>query len=255
MPNDVLTLDQIQDAVTSRLGGSGVDIEIDNNDVLACLQDAIRLYNRCRPQRDIRALPVTPTQKRYGPLDVTYKGLRGVVACEFVQPGIQANAIDPFNTYGQVTNSTLGMGASGSDIIDVEQQLEYLETARNIGSSETEWKGMWDRVDKHYYLFISISTPQQCSITYTWHVTPDDDPDTGMSFIPDGDTDWIINFTIAKAKQLLGRIRVKHGGIVNPDGATNEVDGAAMLSEGRDDEKDLKLEIEARRRPLLPEIG
>lgn len=251
MPNTVLTLELIPPHIQTMLGSSGVNLEVDAKDIKECLVKTIALYNRCRPQRDTQRLQVCQTQKRYGPLDVTYPGLQGVVAVQFVSSAI-SDRVDPFDTLNNSINRSLA-GADGTPFGEIDQQLEYMEMGRRVASAENEWKGQWER-DKHYYLYVDIRAQYFCSITYTWHVTPDDADTTGMSFIPDGDTDWILNHVLALTKQILSRIRGKFGGIPNSDGGTDSVDYEMLADEGKQEAADLKVEIEARRRPLVPEI-
>jgi hypothetical protein len=80
------------------------------------------------------------------------------------------------------------------------------------------------------------------------------DPQIGLGTIPEGDVDWMQDFAVARAKQILTRIRGKFSGIEGPDGSMNEIDFQALAEEGRTDEKDLMDELKRRRRPLAPVI-
>jgi len=252
MPNSTLDLESFRADVETRLGGLGVDVELEQGDYLQCLKDTLRLFNRSRPQRATVSLTVNATTKKYGPFNTLYKGFVGVVNVEFVQANMVTGQVDPFNplsTIGGPNNITGdGLGA-------LELSLQNMEMGRRMLSAEPEYRTSWER-DGNFYLYVDVPSgvPYNCSLEYTWHITPDEDLQTGLKWIPDGDLDWIINFAVAKAKQILGRKRGKFQGITNPDGSVDPVDYQELLEEGKQEETDLKAEIEARRRPLIPVI-
>ncbi len=255
MPNATLTLESFKDDVLTRLGATGVDVELEEKDVMQCLKDTLRLYNRNRPQRGQAALTVTTGQKKYGPIDTLYPGFIGVVDVQFTRSDLISGRLDVFNPQSVVSEAGTLVNQQGQTLAEVDQSLQYLEMGRRILSSEPEYKAMTDR-DGHYYIYVDVSdSAYQMSFDYTWHITATDRPDPcGLWMIPDGDTDWIIDFAVASAKIILGRKRGKHQGIVNPDGATDTTDYADILAEGREDLRDLTEKIEARRRPLSPLI-
>jgi len=253
MPNTTLTLESVHSAIATNLGNSGIEVELAAADITQVLGDASRLYNRCRPQREIVAIPITIGQKKYGPYQTVWVGMVEVVDVQFVDGRIPGR-VDPFDRLSIVSSALVGGGADGTTPGVVAQVLAANEDARRVASAEPEWKPLWSR-DGTFHLYIDVRRDGLlCSVTYTWHVTPDDSVTTGMKFIPDGDTDWILNFSTARAKQILARIRGKFQGVTNPDGSVDPIDFAELAAEGREDEKDLKLEIEARRRPLPPAV-
>ena len=227
-------------------GGKGVEVEIDEEDINSCIRETIDVYNRYRPRHANATLSVTHTQKRYGPLE--HPGIQGVTRLEFVRdpvPG-QINPFDPWS-YHIIPDTTVGGYA---------QQLSYMEQARRVLSSETEWHFEWGRDGKPYlYIDIPEGINLLCSYTYTWHVTPDDDPQTGMQFIPNGDCDWVLAYTTALAKQVLARIRGKWHGVNMPDGGVEDNDYSELMQEGREDQEKLLEDIRTRVVPVAPVIG
>jgi hypothetical protein len=240
--------------VNRRLGASsctGVDVETDDEDVLSCLDEAIGEYNRYRPQHANQAIPITSAQKKYGPID--HAGIAGITRVQFVNATVHTGDIDPFNPYSYRFGQLLG---SGDTYGAFAQQLDYLEQARQVTSSEPEFHVEWER-DNKLYLFLDVSPNVNylCSYTYTWHVTPDNDKDTGMQFVPNGDVDWILQFVTALVKQILGRIRGKYHGVNMPDGSVEDNDYAELQEEGRTDQEKLIEEIKLRMVPINPIIG
>lgn len=257
MPRNDLTVDLLVEEVNSALGSSGVTVELDNDDYQKCLKDMIRVYNRNRPQRARQNLYVSPSQKKYGPLgtdpstqQIVIPTIQGVVAVSFVTN--QAPVTDPFDTI----NNGIGrvLSGSGTPFGEIDQQLQYIKMARNVASSEPEYQTAWE--GSQLFIYVDIArTPVLCSIEYTYHLTPDDDPNTGIGMMPDGDVDFMVGFVTARAKQILSTIRGKHGGILNPDGQTDPVDWEELRQQGVEEEEKFEEKIKERRRPLLPILG
>lgn len=258
MPIGALELAEIRQEVRTELGSCmndgawGIVVELEDEHIDNALKRALRIYNRSRPRHGNAALAVTAGQKKYGPINDAIKGFQGVLSVSFVDPDRLASAdIDPFEPF--LVYSSTGLSTGGDTIGEWMQRLQYNEQARNVTSSEPEWKGQWE--SRSYYLYIDIHSDYLCSFEYTWHVTPDNNKDTGLQFIPDGDADWIIDYTTARAKQVLSRIRGKFQGVPGPDGGESPVDWSELMSEGREDQTRLEEEIQKRRRPLPPILG
>lgn len=250
MPNTVLTIANVKSETAIALGGEGVDIELVEVDYEKCLKDALRVYNRNRPMQGNAAITITAAQRKYGPLNTIHPGLQGILTCEFITGG--TGSLNVFDQLGNNLSQSLA-AANGLPFGEIDQQLQYVEMSRRIVSSEPEWRAGWEGAN--YYLYIdSVQPGLLCSYLYSFHATPDDNANTGMQLLPDGDTDWIMAFTLARAKQILARKRGKFQGIMNPDGGTDAVDWSELRDEGREDEGKLIEEIQARRRPLPPVI-
>lgn len=244
MPNTALTLVNIKDEIIAHLGGSGVHVELQPSDIETFLRETLRIYNRNRPMRGRASLPVNSTTKRYA---VTHPGLQGIVEVQFVEKAATPDTpIDPFY-YGYAT-----VMQPGDTTGEYAQRLGHIDMARRVGSSEPEWQAEWEGAQ--LYLYVSAPYPVYASYQYTWHVTPDNNAQTGMQFIPDGDVDLIMGYVKACAKHTLSFIRGKFAGITGPDGATQEVDWQRLADEAKEEKEKLMEEFKARRRPLLPEI-
>lgn len=254
MPNPTLTIAYFQDAVATLLGTCGVEIELSADTYKSLLRQTILLLTRSRPCRHQFTVPVSNSQKKYGPYNhTTHPGFKGVVAVQFVSDTV-ADRVDPFDTFNNIRSQTLQV-ADGSTFGDIDLQLTSRKQARAIASTETEWKGQWER-DGNYYLYISTGGQTlQCSVTYTWNMTADDDPATGLRWVDADDVGWVIEYGTALAKQVLSRVRGKHQGVIGPDGNVLSLDHIELASEGREDAERLRIEIENRRRPLSPIIG
>ncbi|KKK89223.1 hypothetical protein LCGC14_2735270, partial [marine sediment metagenome] len=242
--------------VERRLGESGVEVELTDEDHESSLQEAVGVYNRYRPQRQTVAVTVTHEQKRY-PVD--HPGIQGIVDLQFVRQTVHTTDVDPFDPYS-VIHPPIGV-YPGETFANYEQQLGYQEMSRQMVAAEPDWRAEWDRDpttgERKLYLYIDVpeTSPYDVSYIYTWHVTPDNHTMTGMQHVPDGDADWIIQYVIAVAKQILARIRGKWHGVPMPDGSEEDNDYAELAEEGRSEIEALLEDIKSRIRPLPPVIG
>jgi len=164
----------------------------------------------------------------------------------------QAPVTDPFDTI----NNGIGriLSGQGTPFGEIDQQLQYIKLAREVASTDPTFQQNWE--GDELYLFIDIArVPVLCSIDYTFHYTGDDDATSGIGMIPDGDTDILLGFVTARAKQILAKIRGKFGGIATPDGGMDPIDSEDLKEEGKEEEAEWLEEIRKRRRPLLPVLG
>ena len=256
MPNTRLKLSKIVEHVNRRLGDSGcngVKLETDGEDIASCVGEAIGEYNRLRPQHADATLPISADVKQHGPIDTAHAGIVGITRLEFVRESIHTGDIDPFDPYSHVHGISMGHGETYGSYA---QQLQSQEEARQVTSSEPEWHTQWER-DGHLYIYTDVPPGANylCSYTYSWHVTPDDDADTGMQFVPNGDVDWVLRYVTALIKQILAKIRGKFHGITGPDGSVEDVDYSELSEEGVREQTELLEELKLRPIPILPVIG
>lgn len=254
MPNTSLTKAKILDEVKIMLGGTSVEVELIENDVEKCVRDALRVFNHNLPMRSRKALAVTSSQKRYV---LAHSQLEGVTEVEFVSRDVANGLIDPFNTLGTVMTAGT-QAAPGTPYSALLQQQFHTEDIREMTSSEPEWLGQWEtHVDPAVYaLYVDVPPggAYHVAYTYAWHVTPDNAVATGMQLLPNEDCDWVMEYILARAKQILARKLGKFGGVTNPDGAPDPTDSMEMKQEGREDQLRLEESILKRRRPLLPVV-
>lgn len=252
MPNTVLLIDALQDEIRLMLGGSHVDVELDKKDLLLFRRRAIRQYQRYLPGQARAALTTaSPSVQKY---PIVHPGLNGITHVWFVDEAQVTGAVDPFDPDSYITMNGLGNGLT---VGQLDQEYSYREMGRRVLSAEPEWHGQWE--GSNYFLYLSIpqsTQPYRVSYRYTYHYDSDAEADTlrGPATIPDCDTDWIVRYAVAQAKMVLGRIRNKFGGIPNAEGGVDEMDGAALVEEGREEERELLEALRKRRRPLDPVI-
>lgn len=255
MPNTVLNAKTIKKRIEIRLGSSGVFIELEDDDINESIQEAIELYNQIRPAKRRAGVQVTTQQNRYVIVDkngnTTFPGIAGIVDVQFITRRTQPAQVDPFDPFDTaLAGVTLGSG-SGETYGEIAQRLMYTEDAARIVDSDPDWEALWEGPELILYLSIPRSHIL-VGMEYSVYYAPDNNADTGMQLIPNGDVDILLRYMTAVSKVILGRIRVKHGGTVNPEGGVDEIDGAALLQEGSEDLNAIREEMERRRAPLSP---
>jgi len=241
-----LTRANIRDEVRTELGGSAVEVELADKDIDKALKDTFRVYNRFRPGQGFSAIVPTTVQKKYA---ITEPGLIGVVDMQFITDRLVLTDVanDPFFLQRYVDPYFAG---DTWGVFDLRRQ--YHEDIKRLASAEPEWRGQWE--GGTYYLYIDIDyPPDKVSYRYTFKWEPDETVvPNGMQNIPEDDVGWIMDYTAARSKVILGRVRGKFGGIPTPDGGSSDVDYDALIQEGKESMQELTDEIKRRVRPLFP---
>lgn len=253
MPNaELVSMEKIVKRVESRLGGKAVQIELEQDDYVECVKQALDFYNQRRPfKRRNKLANVTTAQKRYLiPLNL-HPGFAGIIHVEFITRRTQPSAVDPFDPFDTaLAGVTLGQG-SGETFGDLLQRITYSEDAARIVDSEPDWEALWEA--DQFALYVDI-VRSDVEVGYEWsgYYAPDFNIGNGMQLIPNGDVDWILRYTTACAKEILGRVRGKFQGITNPDGAQDPVDYTELLQEAQQERERLEEQLERRRAPMGP---
>ena len=255
MPNTVLTAKNIKKRIETRLGASGVFIELEDDDINESISQAIELYNQIRPAKRRAGVQTSTQQSRYVIVDAqgatSFPGIAGIVDVQFITRRTQPAQVDPFDPFDTaLAGVTLGSG-SGETYGEIAQRLMYSEDAARIVDSDPDWESLWEGPE----LILYLSIPRahiEVGMEYSVYYAPDENVNNGMQLIPNGDVEILLRYMTAVAKVILGRVRVKHGGTVNPEGGVDEIDGGALLQEGSEDMNTIREEMEKRRAPLAP---
>lgn len=246
-----VSVESIRSEVQTRLGISGIDVELVDADYDNLLKQTLRILNRQHPPLGKSTLNFTGGQTKYA---IAHPGLYGVTDVDVLGTADCNLSCDPFTAEQQLRDARTGVGIYRGDTYgDLLQRQTYDVDRTMLTGSDAAWQGQW--INGQYYLFIRAAARSLVSYEYVWHYTPDNNADTGVGRIVETDLDWVINYTVALAKQVLARVLRKHGGINMPDGSVEPMDGDALAQEGREDEQTLLAELKERRRPLTPVIG
>ena len=250
MPNTDLTISNITDEVKLALAGDIVDVELSSQTITKIIKDTTRKYCHYKPCYGVAPLVIDSSTKKYGP--ITAPGFLGVTRVAFVRSDIAGLTNDMFSVFYQSQNQLLTYGPDTFG--EIANQLSYLKQISEVAGIEPEWHGQWE--SGGYFLYIDVRTNMYlCSYFYTFALTPTDDATTGLPLVPASDVDWFLEYCTARAKMILGRGLRKFGGIPNPEGGQDPIDGSDMVTEGAAEAAALEEALKKRRRPLLPITG
>lgn len=253
MPNTELNIANLRKRIESRLGGKGVTVELEQDDYIECMKATLDCYNQRRPFTRHRKLNATVTQSRYELNPVDHPGLAGVIYCQFITRRGEPSQVDPFDPFDSaLAGVSLGSG-SGETYGELALRMSYSEDVMRVVDSEPDWHGDWEGAV--YVLYVDIARAHVlASYEWTGHYTPDQNANTGMQLIPNGDVEWFVKYATACGKETLGRVRGKFQGITNSDGAQDPVDYQELLQEAQQEKERLEAELDRRRPPLAPII-
>lgn len=257
MSVESLDMAGIRTELLTKLGSNTLDVELVAGDLNACIIDALRVLNREHPPTAWGTLNVGsgPTYA----MPITAPGLYGIIDVDWAA-GPNANCTDDPFAYSDVVMASSGLaGGYYGRVGQVLEQQTYMAQAREIMGRKPDWETRWVRTNSTTTLMLMLSdlpASAQVMYEYVWHLTADDNANTGVSRIPSSDLDWVVRYALARAKQILGRVLRKYSGGVNmPDGGTEQLDGTELTQEGQQEQSTLEDVMHRRRRNILPRTG
>jgi len=263
-----LSRDLVKEYIATELGDGRVVVELDDKHYEVCMQDAIDAINRFLPgwRRSLAGLGgASGSLKKYLVPVGDLPGFIDVIDVEFIRPELTGGvglAENPFVLEQHVLHDT-GMGFG-----DYAHSMAAYEDSKRVYSTDPDWEGHWeldtsDPSDPQqvFYLYVDLPdgiqyAPYQVSYTYAFHYEVSDDKLLGLPAIPAPRHQWFRKFCLARAKQVVSRIRGKFRGIPGADdGSQFELDFDDMRNEGIEDERSLLEDLQRQVRQLPPLTG
>lgn len=255
----MLTIAELRADVRRRLGGSKLCVELIDSDIDSAITNALAQLTRYVPGESLAALTnASSTQKRYV---VNQRLLVGVTDVYFMDPNQVHDEIsdNPFLNvnlagYINISGSEYIGEAAGSEVY---LQLGYFEDLRRFLSSAPEWQGLWEynpaTNKREYAVYVDIPTgfvEYWVSYRYTWAYEGSDAQDRGLPSIPPTFEAWVRDYVRAEAREILGDVRNKFGGIPQADGGVSETDGERQIERAREDKEKLLEDLTGRQRQI-----
>jgi len=266
---------EIREWVRRHLGASAIEIELTDGDIDTAIGDACRVLNRYVPGIGTDVLGslgagtgggneviLGSSFARNTRFFVDHKGLIDVIDVNFVRKLQFTDFIGIENPFYLDAVMRTFQGGSAAEYFG---DLTYMEIAKKNFSSYPEWRTEWvyDPEEKRMRLSLYIDVSSlgvsfefyDIGYVYTFRYEASDDPQNGIGTIPVSYEDWFRRYTVASAKQILGRILRKYDGIPSPFGGKIATDGASLLEEGKEEAKELEQDARDFRRtiPFLTE--
>lgn len=205
--------------VREQLGDPVIDVELTNSQIQKCIDDALKRWCKRVPTEKIGSLIVVAGVQKYTPASVG-NGIIKVSPEPFTQTDLSSEHFDIFRdrvwTYSSFDLSDLAL-------LDI-----YLETLRQVSSTEFDW--LWDPVEGD--LYIAPVPTYSYRLMYVYVDLPTVDQATAKY-------DWVQDYALAKAKGILGLIRRKHGDRIPGSESETTLDGAALIQESAEAVRDL----------------
>lgn len=262
-PSGFGSVSRFIDTVRRRLGygddalATGVDVELTSDDYTNCMESALNLLNRYKPREGRRVVPnAASAVNRYPITDIP--GLIDIIEVSFLPNNATAAVPDPFDP---LLNGVMGVqnyDTEGSNTY-LRYQMAYTDAQIIFGQSP-DWNTQWgvnpDGTEVYVlYLFLPPAINYTVGYKFQWGITPDDNALTGLAHIERTMRDWFYDYGTACAKEIVGRKRIKFGGVTSPEDGVSETDGAELVATGAADRERLEQDIISRRKPSLPFVG
>jgi hypothetical protein len=188
LPLKGYTVDALKNFIIRQLGGPVWNVELTNQQILDCIQDAMGLYSQWVPNIKVGNLTLVRGQTKY--LQGENVGL-GIVKVDFVEP----------NFYGNLTNTGV-LFRTGLDEYDTF--LRWRKTWMRVTSVQPDW--FYDEMEQCLYIHNPIDRYRAGIFAYWPHERTENLPYTGA--------DWVKRFATAKARFQQGELWLKYSGAI-----------------------------------------
>lgn len=205
--------------VRTRLGDPVIDVELDNIQIQKAIDEALRLWGQHMPTEKIMSIDIVAGQQAYDLSGVP--GLRGIT-CLAEEP-IDFNSSVEFDIFrDRVWHLPV------PNVTDIAIDTLYLNTLRYVGSTQFDWR--YEESTKMLYVSPIPSRSYKAFAIYTTSPTLEE---------ATSKYNWVVEMTMALAKETLGYIRRKHGDKVPGRELEIPLDGATLIQEARETIKEL----------------
>lgn len=143
----------------------------------------------------------------------------------------------------QIPYNIFATPGSGGFYSNYAQMQQTIETSKRILGIEQDWR----QEGRTLYIFPTPTSSHPLLVQYTTH-------DITIADLTDRDHELIKKWSLACAKEDLGRIRSKYGEMPGANGSAN-LDGATLLEEARNEKEKLEEEIDQLGYPMGVLIG
>lgn len=194
LPIKGYTCDQLKNYIIRQLGGPVWSVELSNQMILDCIQDALSLYSQWVPNMKVGNVVMVRGQFKY--LQGADVGL-GIVQVDFVEP----NPVPTEIFYGNLINPA-PLFRTGLDEYDTF--LRWRKTWQRVTSIRPDW--FYDDMEQSLYIHNPIERYQAGIYAYWPHERTENLTYTGA--------DWVKRYSTAKARFLQGELWLKYSGAI-----------------------------------------
>lgn len=220
-----MTRSELITHIRRSLGDPVIDVELDNSQIEIGIDQALRVWSRRFPVENLLKVDVAAGTADYDLSAVS--GLRGLVMV--AEEPIDA---DSFTSLEFDIFRDRVWHLPRFSISDIALENLFIEDLKEISSTQFEW--YFDRVNKVLYLSPIPARSYSALVIYTKDATVED---ATLQY------DWVIDYSLAYAKTVLGAIRRKHGNKIPGKELDIDLDGGDLISEGKEEMSTLREQL------------
>ncbi|MCI4410586.1 MAG: hypothetical protein JHC38_02810 [Thiotrichales bacterium] len=229
-----MTFVELYSEILIRLGGNLVDIELSTEDVAIAFKSAIRTFKQKAHntyRRKWMAIDVSKGIDTYTIPDNITDGVK------VIRPGALsgfAGTQDVFtqNAIIDMLPTAVNQSCTGIAMLEYTLLASRMKEMSLYTATDVDFQ-----IDKFRHEITFFNTPQQ---NETWFVEVYED----LTDDEYSDIDWIVRWTLAESKIILGNAYRKFGGSIPGPSGVISLPGSELIQEGTQDKTDLLQEIE-----------
>lgn len=232
--------------------GYGISVELSDGQIIYCIRSALTQYNRYFPIRDIQSFRAPQGEYVYSP----DPQIRGILDISIQDQTGSGTTFSPFtNTSVLLPGLGYGAGNRSMGLTAPRRYANYTEWKRGARETFSSMPGYFFHASNNNLYIYSPASSVLVTIhgavdhdaawdeEYMWEEETPGEPspihterlDEALSGIPNGHMRWIRGGTVAKAKQILGRMLRKFDRIPTIDGESVSMDGGDLIREGKEE--------------------
>jgi hypothetical protein len=221
LPVTGYTEEQLCEYIKRKLGYPVWEVELTQQQIQDCVQDAITIFSIWRPVLQWGAIPLVAGQKQYlCGVDVG----QGVATCTFVENRLGVLNLDFSNPFSTMSVMTTGLGLDGMG--DYDTYLRWQVTWQRVTSTLPKWQ--YDDYRKVLWIHNPIARYRCAILIYrNW-------PDTAS--LPQYGSWFVKEFALAKAQYAHGDLWLKFSGAI--PGPVKDI----QLDSGKRDKAEKRIE-------------
>lgn len=226
------------DEIRMTLGGQClVDVELTDDDYRLCFKKAVRIFKQQghnNYRRHFAAIDVVRDETVYTLPSNTYEVMRVITpSTGFSGSDDITNSLIYDSLFRDVLSSGTcgcGGGQTGFDLLSYHLTMQRMENLQRYSARDVDFE-----YDKFTNELTIIGTPKtEGKFFVDLYLNLEDEEYREI--------DWIVRWSVAEAKEILGRAYRKFPSLPGPLGETN-LSGAELVQEGKDEKTELKQEI------------
>lgn len=235
-----LTQDVVISYVKLMLGDPVICVELDDTQIEAIITQTLGIYGTYKPVEKLGSIDALVGQQKYTlTVDQTGRGILEVFRPDLLRSAISLDQFDVFKYHTHLPNLDPG---------DYYAERVWWNEVRRSAGSDDDWEFV-EAPTGGGDLYISPIPSEAFTLTYIYIADP-----ASLAEVPGSDDDWIKDYCLAMAMEVLGRIRRKFGSVQGSE-STIELDGGELANEGKEMRQQMEEYLTGRGQIVAPIRG